>query len=128
MRKTRQFSLGLALNIFALLSACEGGVFVSARVVDSEGAPIAGARIRVSDPEGARVLEAEASAEGCVTAITIAAPGRYDFSVEVTATGFKPLSTKARSIEHHNFEVVLARDGQAFRSQVSAVATLPCPG
>lgn len=60
-----------------------------ARIVDPDGAPVAGATVRLLDPEGATAATATSDADGAVS-LTPTGPG--PFTIEVEAEGYEPHS------------------------------------
>ncbi len=112
---TRHLAIAL---VICSLTGCDGGFFLTARVVDSEGHAVKGVKVHASSKKSSRVFDSVSDANGCLSLGSLIAPGKFDFAVIVHASGFKPLKFAAPTVEANNFQLVLAQESQAFTSQV----------
>jgi len=108
--------LAIALVVF-ILTGCDGGFYLTARVVDSEGHPIQGVKVHASSKKSTRVYDAISDESGCFTFGGVEAPRKYDFTVVAHASGYKPLGFVASTAEDNYFQLVLAKKAQVFTSQ-----------
>ena len=120
---TLRAKLGVLLGVIAL-AGCDGGVHLSARVVDSEGRPIAGARAALQKDSSPPEFEATSERSGCLSIGGLTAPGKYNFTVTVHAPGYKGLTYQVPTIQRNALRLVLARQEQAFISQAIPVEAL----
>jgi hypothetical protein len=112
--------LGVLLGAIAL-AGCDGGVHLSARVVDSEGRPIAGALAALQKDSSPPEFEGTSEKSGCLSVGGLTAPGKYNFTLMVHAPGYKELNLQVPTIERNALRLVLARQEQAFISQAIPV-------
>ena len=120
----KSFAALRIISISALLtviSGCDGGFFLSGNVVDSEGKPIPGATFQATSSESPENFEAVADKNGCLSVGSTLAPGEYNFTVIVRATGYKDLQTSMPTLEFHRLRIVLAKQSQAFVSQAQVL-------
>ena len=103
------------------LTSCDGGFFLGARVVDSEGHPLPGVKVHASSKDSPKAFEATSDQRGCLSLGSVIAPGKYTFTVNVAAPGYKPLEFAAETLDYHTFQFVLANPEHAFNSQVQAL-------
>ena len=106
--------------VVLILTGCDGGFYLTARVVDSEGHPIQGAKVHASSKKSPRVYDAISDESGCFTFGWVEAPRKYDFTIVAHASGYKPLGFVASTAEDNYFQFVLATKAQAFTSQAQA--------
>ena len=73
------------------MAGCDGGFHMSAQVVDADGAPILGATAAASREKSPAEFTEIADKAGCLSLGGLTAPGNYNFQVNISAPGFKPL-------------------------------------
>ena len=110
----------IATIVVLALAGCDGGFYLTARVVDSEGHPIQGAKVHASSKKSPYAYDSISDANGCLSLGGVVAPRKFDFTVIVHAPGHKPLGFMASNAEDNYFQVVLAKKAQAFTSQAQA--------
>jgi hypothetical protein len=115
---TKQSIIALAL---LLLTGCDGGFFMVARVVDSEGRAIQGVNVHASSKKSSNVFDSVSDKNGCLSLGSLIAPGNFEFSVTAQAIGYKPLNFLVPTLEQNRFQLVLAKQPQTFNSQAQAV-------
>jgi hypothetical protein len=115
---TKQSIIALVL---LLLTGCDGGFFMVARVVDSEGRAIPGVNVQASSKKSSSVFDSVSDKDGCLSLGGLIAPGKFQFSVTAQATGYKPLNFSVPTLEQNSFQLVLAKQPQTFNSQAQAV-------
>ena len=105
----------------ALIAGCDGGFYLSARVVDSEGQAISGAKVLAKGKESTESFDALSDSRGCLSLGSVIAPGEYDFTVSVVAPGYKPLEFASPTLQFHSYQIVLAKPEQAFTGQAQTL-------
>ena len=99
----------LTIVVVASIAAagCDGAIRVRGRVVDAAGEPVSTARIHLSPPRDGRQFEDSVTPEGCFSIRRVVAPGRYNYTVRITAQGFKPVQDVLPTNEDTRAIVVL---------------------
>lgn len=88
-------------------AGCDGAIRVRGRVVDAAGAPISTARIHLEPARHGRQFDDSVTPEGCFTVRHVVAPGRYNYTVRITAPGFKPVQDVLPTNEDNRAIIVL---------------------
>jgi Carboxypeptidase regulatory-like domain len=88
-------------------AGCDGAIRVRGRVVDAAGGPISTARIHLAPVRDGRQFDDVVTSDGCFTLQRVVAPGRYNYTVRITAPGFKPVQDVLPTNEHNRAIVVL---------------------
>jgi hypothetical protein len=108
--------------IFALtLAGCDGGFHMSAQVVDADGNPIPSATASASREKSPAEFNEAANKAGCLSLGGLTAPGNYNFHVNISARGYKPLQLSMPTIQHNTFRIVLAKQTQVFTGQAISI-------
>lgn len=99
----------LTIVVVASIAAagCDGAIRVRGRVVDAAGAPISSARIHLAPARDGRRFDGSVTPEGCFTIRRVVAPGRYNYTVRITAPGFKPVQDLLPTNEDNRAIIVL---------------------
>ena len=117
----------LQLTSFALLasvlSGCDGGISVTAGVVDPDNNPIAGAAATMRSSQVSREYSSVTTNDGCLSIGGTATPGRHDYLLSISAPGYKRLDFPVQTLEHYNLQVVLEPSSSARASNAN-----PTPG
>ena len=88
-------------------AGCDGAIRVRGRVVDAAGEPVSTARIYLSPARDGRRFDDSVTHEGCFTIRRVVAPGRYNYTVRITAPGFKPVQDLLPTNEDNRAIIVL---------------------
>jgi hypothetical protein len=121
MQMTSLYKQLLIGVITILVVGCDGGFHVLARVVDSDGQPIKGAKA-LATSKAAISFDAISDARGCLRLDGVVKSGNYDFAVVVDAPSYKTLKFASPTLRKHNYQLVLAKNEQAFNSQPQVIS------
>jgi hypothetical protein len=113
------FALGLVVG-------CDGGVFLTGRVLNSDGVPVKGAKVHLTTSGDGWPLEAETDTTGCFDAGGATAPGHYQYRVRVEARGYESAEGRIQTIQKNYVVVTLELQGSGRSSQVLNVPADPC--
>lgn len=94
-----------------VVGGCDGLIRVRGRVMDASGAPVATARVRLEPAPNGRDFDDLVGPDGFFRMGRVVAPGRYNFTVHVTAPEFQPAHGVIRTIEDNRARRSPARDG-----------------
>lgn len=121
-------ALRKALPLFALifLVGCDGGVFLSGRVLNGDGVPVKEAKVHLTTSGDGWPFEAKTDTAGCFDAGGLTAPGHYQYLARVEADGYEPAEIRIQTLRKNRIVVTLELQGSSRSSQVSAVPADPC--
>jgi hypothetical protein len=116
--------VGKSISLITLsfcLAACDGGMHLSAHIVDSEGVPVDGALATASRDQKEPEFTGTTNKQGCVSLGGLTAPGNYDFQVTISAPDYKTFHVAIPTIERNALRIVLAKKSQAFTGQALSI-------
>jgi len=108
---------------FLALCGCDGGIYVRGVVRDPSGGAIPKARVSILEVGRDQATDEE----GCFNVGGLTAPGRRDYSLTVSAPGYKLATAKLRSGKDP-LAVTLQPEGSAGESAVRPLTKDPCEG
>lgn len=108
MKNRLMLMIAVAMGSLAV-AGCDGGVRIRGRVVDGAGTPVATARIHLERARSDRQFDDVVTPDGCFRIGHVVAPGRYSYTMHITAPGFKPVQGAVPTIEDNRVIIVLHR-------------------
>ena len=109
------------------IAGCDGGVSVVGSVHDPQDRPIAGAEIVLDCKNNSRAFHTSSSSTGRFSAGGTVAPGLYEYTLHVRASGFKEASAEVRTVSMNRIQAILQPANAADQSRVELVAATTCP-